>query len=177
MTRGAQEHLPLMMRTNALALLVLSFTAACSAARTNAPAVSPNAPMAAIDPAASCLAGAMAKRERGLHEPSRISVRHVLVKHSSSKSDKAASEDRTREQACVRAIAARDRVIAGADFVDVVSAMSDEAGASSRGGLIADIERSDVVPAFADAAFELEVGQMSDVVETPFGFHVILRTR
>jgi NIMA-interacting peptidyl-prolyl cis-trans isomerase 1 len=38
------------------------------------------------------------------------------------------------------------------------------------------VERREVAPPFADAAFELSVQQMSDVVETDRGFHLILRT-
>ena len=38
------------------------------------------------------------------------------------------------------------------------------------------VSRSEVAPPFADAAFELHVGDVSYVVESEFGFHVIMRT-
>jgi parvulin-like peptidyl-prolyl isomerase len=56
-----------------------------------------------------------------------------------------------------------------------VSIYSEEAGAASREGTIGTVERNDVAGAFADAAFELKTGEVSEVVETNFGFHVILR--
>jgi len=56
-----------------------------------------------------------------------------------------------------------------------VASYSDETDPTHHGGTIGDIGRSDVLPPFADAAFELKVGEVSEVVETPFGFHVILR--
>jgi parvulin-like peptidyl-prolyl isomerase len=60
-------------------------------------------------------------------------------------------------------------------FTDAVAQYSDEAGGPRHDGSIGTVSRSDVAPAFADAAFELEAGEVSEVVETPFGFHVILR--
>jgi parvulin-like peptidyl-prolyl isomerase len=60
-------------------------------------------------------------------------------------------------------------------FAEVVRIYSEESGAATREGTIGTIERTDVAPAFGDAAFELSTGEVSQVVETNFGFHVILR--
>ena len=53
---------------------------------------------------------------------------------------------------------------------------SDEAGAATREGTLGSVKRSDLAPPFADAAFELKRGEASPVVETDFGYHIILRT-
>jgi parvulin-like peptidyl-prolyl isomerase len=163
------------IRTFLLAATLLVVTACSAEKPPAAPAVAPEAPRQE-GPAAQCLALASAKRERPAKEPDRISVRHILVKYAGAKKAPA-SITRTREEACLRAIEARDKVRGGADFVEVVTQYSEEPGAASRGGLLPDVERKSLVPPFADAAFELELNQMSDVVETDFGFHVILRTQ
>ena len=130
---------------------------------------------AAESPAAACLRTAGAQRTPSGNEPERIGVKHVLVKYAGAKSA-AAAITRSREDACLRALEARDRLRGGADFAEIVSAYSDETGAATRGGSLGRMERKELVAPFADAAFELEIHQLSDVVETLFGFHVILRT-
>jgi peptidyl-prolyl cis-trans isomerase NIMA-interacting 1 len=121
-----------------------------------------------------CLANAGVKRERKLSEPSRITVKHVLVRYVGSKRAPA-TVTRPREQACLRAEEALTKLHEGMPFAEVVRAYSDEAGAATREGSIGTVERTDVAATFADAAFELNVGEVSQVVETAFGFHVILR--
>jgi parvulin-like peptidyl-prolyl isomerase len=133
-------------------------------------------PATATDGAAEhCLAVAGAKRARKPDEPAKITAQHVLVKYAGAKKA-AASVTRTREQACLRAEEARSKLEQGMSFADVVSAYSEEPGAATRAGSLGPIERSNVVAPFADAAFELRAGEVSHVVETDFGFHVILRT-
>lgn len=124
--------------------------------------------------AADCLAIAQAKRAKRPSEPAKVTVRHVLVKFAGAK-NAPAQITRAREAACLRAQEARKKLEGGASFADVVKEYSDEAGAATREGMVGAIQRADVAPSFADAAFELELGQVSHVVESPFGFHVIQR--
>jgi parvulin-like peptidyl-prolyl isomerase len=99
----------------------------------------------------------------------------VLVQYQGAKTAKV-HIFRFRDEACLRAMEAREELRAGADFGEVVKKYSDEPGADMRAGSLGTIERKDVVPPFADAAFELLPREISDVVETEFGFHVIKRT-
>lgn len=136
---------------------------------------SPSPAGATGTPAERCLAVAQAARSRRADEPAKVSVKHVLVKYAGAKRA-APSVTRTREEACLRAEEARAKLEAGASFAEIVTAYSEEPGAASREGAIGAVARGDVVPPFADAAFELQIGQASHVVETDFGFHVIVRT-
>ena len=148
--------------------------AACGGAQTQTQTQA-HASAAADTPAAQCLATADAKRERRPDEPEKVTVKHLVVKWSGAKRAPA-NITRTREEACLRAQEARSKLEKGASFGDVVKEYSDEEGAATREGMLGSIKRADAAPPFADAAFELHVGDVSYVVETDFGFHVILRT-
>ena len=83
---------------------------------------------------------------------------------------------RSKAEALTRAEEAHKRALAGEDFVELVKQYSDEPGAGDRGGDLGKFDRQSMVPAFANAAFALKVGEISAVVETQFGYHVIKRT-
>jgi parvulin-like peptidyl-prolyl cis-trans isomerase-like protein len=108
-------------------------------------------------------------------QPAEISARHLLVSY---KGGLRASPGigRSKAEALARAEEAQKRALAGEDFVALVKQYSDEPGAAERGGDLGKFERSSMVPAFANAAFALKVGEISGVVETQFGYHVIKRT-
>jgi peptidyl-prolyl cis-trans isomerase C len=84
-----------------------------------------------------------------------VQVRHILVKTFND------------------AVKVEDRLKAGEDFAKVAQEVSLDTGSKDKGGDLGFISRDDVVKEFADAAFALNVNQISEPVTTTFGVHVI----
>lgn len=67
----------------------------------------------------------------------------------------------------------RDRVYKGEDFKVLATLYSDDPGSATRGGELGFVNRGDLVPEFERAAFRLKEGDISEVVESQFGFHIV----
>lgn len=78
-----------------------------------------------------------------------------------------------RHNACKKAEMAYARAVAGEDFVALVREFTTEPGGKERGGDLSYFGRGRMVPEFEQAAFALKLGEISRVVETPFGYHII----
>lgn len=82
-----------------------------------------------------------------------------------------AAADRTAARA--RADAIRLELAGGADFAAVAARESADPGSKDAGGELGTMTRGQTVPAFDAALFALPIGEISQPVETEFGFHVI----
>ncbi|MBP1636917.1 MAG: prsA3, partial [Acidobacteria bacterium] len=100
-------------------------------------------------------------------QPEAVQVAHVLIRVP-EKADAAARRKARAEAEQVRAAAFR-----GEDFAALARQHSMDQGSAARGGDLGFLARGQSVPAFEEAAFSLKPGQVSQVVETTFGFHVI----
>lgn len=102
-----------------------------------------------------------------------VRARHIVVSWAGARGSK---QTRSKEEARTRITEALAKIKAGADFADVARTYSEDASAA-RGGDLGIFRREEMAAPFSNAAFALAPGEISDVVETPFGFHVIQRTR
>jgi parvulin-like peptidyl-prolyl isomerase len=116
-----------------------------------------------------------AERAARARQPAEIGAKHILVMHAASQS-KPEAVTRTRDEAKARAQQCLLRIRGGETFEAVVKECTDEPGGAERGGDLGVFERGQMVKTFGDAAFALRVNEVSEVVETPFGFHIIKRT-
>jgi NIMA-interacting peptidyl-prolyl cis-trans isomerase 1 len=103
----------------------------------------------------------------------RIAARHILVAHESA-ARRPMNVHRSASAAHKRALELAQRLAAGEDFATLAKAESD-CTTSSKGGFLGGFDRGAMHPAFDAAAFALEPGQISEVIETPFGYHIIQR--
>ena len=67
----------------------------------------------------------------------------------------------------------RERVYKGEDFKVLATLYSDDAGSATKGGELGFVNRGDLVPEFERAAFRLKEGEISEVVASQFGFHIV----
>src|SRR4029453_14159649 len=99
--------------------------------------------------------------------PEEIRARHILIKQAPDADEKQRAEARKKAQDVL------DKVKKGADFAKLAQQVSEDAGSASKGGDLGLFSRGKMVPAFDAAAFALEPGAVSEIVESPFGLHNI----
>ena len=109
------------------------------------------------------------------HPAEQIHARHILISAGSSGTPDASKPANPAEKAQARAKAEEvlKRVRAGEDFASLAKQFSSDPGSKDNGGDLGWFGHGQMVPEFEKAAFALQPGQISDVVESQFGFHII----
>ena len=101
-----------------------------------------------------------------------VRASHILLMYAGSARS---SATRTKEQAAQQIGELKAQVDGGADFAQLARDHSD-CPSGQQGGDLGNFGKGQMIPAFEQAAFGLEVGGTSDVIETDFGYHIIRRT-
>ncbi|KAI3420646.1 Peptidyl-prolyl cis-trans isomerase [Psidium guajava] len=137
------------------------------------------------DPAAA-KSGSLRDKHRAkakMSSANQVRASHILIKHEGSRR-KASWKDpegrvirsTTRESAVSQLKALREDIVSGkAKFEDLASRLSD-CSSAKRGGDLGPFGRGQMQKPFEEATYALKVGEISDIVDTDSGVHIIMRT-
>jgi peptidyl-prolyl cis-trans isomerase D len=101
--------------------------------------------------------------------PERVKARHILIK----------TLDRPKEEQDKLAAKAGDilkQLRAGGNFADLAKKYSEDPGSAAKGGDLDWVTRGQMVKEFEDATFALKTNEISSVIKTPYGYHIIQAT-
>ena len=104
--------------------------------------------------------------------PEQVTVSHILIKTPTLGSD-GKGDEKAVETAKAKAEDILRQLRAGANFAELAKKYSEDPGSAKNGGSLGPIQRGRTVPEFEKVAFSLPQGQISDLVKTTYGFHII----
>jgi peptidyl-prolyl cis-trans isomerase SurA len=97
--------------------------------------------------------------------PKRVNISHIFLKVRPASSSDSAAVSQLRE--------IKDMLQAGANFSELAAEYSQDPGSRQTGGDLGFVSRGSLVPEFEEVAFALEPGELSRIVKTDFGYHLI----
>ncbi|MFQ6033238.1 MAG: peptidylprolyl isomerase, partial [Candidatus Bipolaricaulia bacterium] len=99
--------------------------------------------------------------------PEMVRARHILIKVA----EDAPEEEVAKARAKIEDI--KKKLDEGADFSELAKQYSEDEATASKGGDLGWFQRGQMVKEFEDAAFALKKGEVSDIIRTKYGFHII----
>ena len=99
--------------------------------------------------------------------PEERQARHILISLTAGADEAAIAESRTKAESILK------RLDDGEDFAELAKTESDDPGSAGNGGDLGFFGRGLMTPEFEQAVFAMEKGGRSDIVRSPFGFHII----
>ena len=107
------------------------------------------------------------KNQDKFQQGARVRASHILISVPENADAAAKQQAKTKAEAVLKDLKA------GKDFAAAAKENSQDPGSAPNGGDLGYFEQGQMVPPFEQAAFALKPGDMSDLVESPFGFHII----
>jgi len=104
--------------------------------------------------------------DQAFTEDKTATVRHILLL-TQKKSDEQKKELRTQMEGLLK------RAQDGEDFAKLAQQYSEDPGSKEKGGLYEKFPRGQMVPPFDEAAFNIPIGELSGIVETSYGYHIL----
>ncbi len=104
-------------------------------------------------------------------QPERRRASHILFTVPSDASPEMKEKIKAEAQSVL------DKIKSGADFAEMAKQYSKDPGSANNGGDLGFFAKGEMVPAFEESAFSLKPGDVSDVVESSFGYHIIKLTK
>eukprot|EP00026_Physarum_polycephalum_P010838 Phypoly_transcript_11019.p1 GENE.Phypoly_transcript_11019~~Phypoly_transcript_11019.p1 ORF type:complete len:215 (+),score=41.43 Phypoly_transcript_11019:346-990(+) len=112
------------------------------------------------------------------NEPTTVRCRHILAKHRDSRRPSSWKQDkitRTQDEAVAMIKDFKQRIQSGKDTFEGLATKESDCSSAKRGGDLGPFTRGKMQKPFEDAAFALQVGEISDLVFTESGVHIIER--
>lgn len=98
--------------------------------------------------------------------PERVRVRHILIKTQGKPKEEIPLLRAKAEQLL-------KQIQGGANFADLAKKFSEDPGSGEKGGELGWVTRGQMVPSFEKACFSLKPGELSGIVDTEYGFHIV----
>ena len=143
-----------------------------------APAPAPDAPPASPEPSTSAPSEPEASSTPAAPAPAptRVAASHILIPYKGA-SRAPADVSRTEEEAKAEAARILTEIQKDASKFAALAKEHSSCPSSAKGGDLGEFSRGMMAPPFEESAFGMDVGGVSGVVETTFGFHIIQRTK
>ena len=100
-------------------------------------------------------------------QPERRKASHILFTFSTD------ADNTAKEKVKAEAQTVLDKIKSGADFSEMAKEYSRDPGSADKGGDLGFFGTGEMVPAFEESAYALKTGDVSELVESPFGYHII----
>ncbi|MFN4197080.1 MAG: peptidylprolyl isomerase [Caldimicrobium sp.] len=100
-------------------------------------------------------------------EPEGVQLKHILIFVDSKEGKEA------EERALNKAKQIRDQLLKGAKFEELAKLHSDDLASRNKGGDLGILRKGDTIPEFEEKIFSLKVGEISEPIRSPYGYHIV----